>query len=359
MIVAVERVREYADLPVEPTGGSVHPPPEWPLRGGIEIDGLKMRYRPELPEVLRGLKCTIRPGEKVRKIKIKITIGMHCRLHRDALSPARFCSFHTSAHLPLPAIAYVLRLLLLDLPVIIIIIIITIIALQVGICGKTGSGKSSLVSTLFRLADVQEGAIRIDGIEVGDVPLARLRSAMTILPQDAALFSGSLRQNLDPTMQYQDKALWEVLGKVGMRRKVEALAARLEDEVADGGENWSHGERQLLCMARALLQRRKICVMDEATANLDAESDAVLQETIRREFSGATVLTIAHRVHSIRDCDKILVLGDGLLLEAGSPDELLRDENSAFTGLVRGLEEAERRANADAAGGGGGGGGAA
>lgn len=206
---------------------------------------------------------------------------------------------------------------------------------RIGIVGRTGAGKSSLLSVLFRLADVLEGEVLIDGVDIRAMPLAQLRSHIAIIPQEANLFSGPLRRNLDPLEQFSDEDILVALDRVSLRDAVESSPDGLQSVVAEGGENWSHGQRQLLCMARALLRQCRIVVLDEATAACDMETDALLQRTIREHFRGATVLTIAHRIHTILDSDRVMVLNRGRIAEFDSPQRLLADTSSAFSSLLR------------------------
>ncbi|TMW58919.1 hypothetical protein Poli38472_007064 [Pythium oligandrum] len=207
---------------------------------------------------------------------------------------------------------------------------------KVGICGRTGSGKTSLVGVLFRTVECSSGVVRIDGVDIATLPLSTLRAKLTIIPQDPMLFSGSLRFNLDPFNENSDAELWEVLRKVHLASVVEQWNEGLEYEVAEKGDNASVGQRQLICIARALLRRSLIVVMDEATANVDQESDKLIQQTVRDSFAGpsTTVLCIAHRLETILHSDKILMLDNGRVKEFGSPQTLLQRSDSAFRALV-------------------------
>ncbi|OQR94186.1 ATP-binding Cassette (ABC) Superfamily [Achlya hypogyna] len=205
---------------------------------------------------------------------------------------------------------------------------------KVGICGRTGSGKSSLVSALFRLVEVQSGQIVLDGVDIATLPVQTLRSKLTIIPQDPVLFSGSLRFNLDPSGNADDAALWGALKKVQLATFVDARGG-LEFEVAEKGGNLSVGQRQLLCIARALLRDTKVVVLDEATANVDVESDRLIQEAIRSCFADVTLLVIAHRLETILHCDKILVLDHGRVVEFDAPGVLQAKDGGAFQGLMQ------------------------
>lgn len=206
---------------------------------------------------------------------------------------------------------------------------------KIGICGRTGAGKSSLLSALYRLADVQEGSITIDGVSIADVSLDRLRSSLAIIPQEPTLFSGTMRKSLDPLGQFSDEDIWAALDLVSLKSVLEARPEGLNSPVVEGGENWSHGQRQLICMARAVLRRCRIVVLDEATAACDVETDALLQRTIRTVFRDCTVLTIAHRVNTIIDADRVACLHQGVVVEFDTPAALLANPSSMFASLVR------------------------
>merc|ERR1719500_735471 len=206
---------------------------------------------------------------------------------------------------------------------------------RVGIVGRTGAGKSSLTLALFRLIEPASGRILIDGVDITKLGLHRLRSRLTIIPQDPVLFSGTLRHNLDPFEQYSDAAVWSSLRQSHLADFVTGLASGLQHEVSEGGENLSVGQRQLICLARALLRKTKVLVLDEATAAVDLETDDLIQTTIRKEFAGSSVLTIAHRLNTIMDYDRIMVLDKGELREFDRPNELLKNSESIFYGMVK------------------------
>ena len=206
---------------------------------------------------------------------------------------------------------------------------------KIGICGRTGAGKSSLTLALFRIIEPAGGRITIDGIDVSTLGLHTLRSHLTIIPQDPVLFTGELRFNLDPSGECTDEALWKALEMSHLKTHVAQLPEGLDHEISEGGANFSMGQRQLICLARALLRKTKILILDEATASVDLDTDAMIQTTIRDSFADCTVLTIAHRLKTILDSTRIAVLSEGKLEEMGTPDDLLADPNSTFSSLVR------------------------
>ncbi|XP_056140090.1 multidrug resistance-associated protein 5 isoform X2 [Lampris incognitus] len=209
---------------------------------------------------------------------------------------------------------------------------------KVGIVGRTGSGKSSLGVVLFRLVELCGGSIRIDGVNICDIGLADLRSKLSIIPQEPVLFSGTVRSNLDPFAQYGEEQVWDALDRTHMKDCVSQLPLKLESEVLENGENFSVGERQLLCVARALLRQCKVLILDEATAAMDTETDTLIQETIRNSFQDCTTLTIAHRLHTILNCDRIMVLNQGKVVEFDEPSKLLANENSRLSAMLAAVE---------------------
>ncbi|XP_071374656.1 ATP-binding cassette sub-family C member 11-like [Centroberyx affinis] len=211
---------------------------------------------------------------------------------------------------------------------------------KLGIVGRTGSGKSSLGVALFRLVEPAAGSVLIDGVDITAIGLQDLRSNLSIIPQDPVLFSGSVRYNLDPFSRYSDTQVWAALEKTYMKKtvtlfpQVDALEGKLQAEVLENGENFSVGERQLICMARALLRNSKIILMDEATASIDAETDALIQISIRESFRLCTVLTIAHRINTVLQADRILVLDHGQVVELERPEVLQQRSGSLFSSLL-------------------------
>uniref|UniRef100_A0A3Q2CNF4 Multidrug resistance-associated protein 4 n=1 Tax=Cyprinodon variegatus TaxID=28743 RepID=A0A3Q2CNF4_CYPVA len=219
---------------------------------------------------------------------------------------------------------------------------------KVGIVGRTGAGKSSLVSALFRLAEPQ-GKIYIDGVVTSDIGLHDLRQKMSIIPQDPVLFTGSMRKNLDPFNQHTDEELWNALQEVQLKSVVEELPGKLETVLAESGSNFSVGQRQLVCLARAILRRNRILIIDEATANVDPRTDDLIQKTIRDKFRECTVLTIAHRLNTIIDSDRILVLDAGQIHAYDEPYVLLQDTKGIFYKMVQQTGKQEAAALMEAA----------
>jgi ABC-type multidrug transport system fused ATPase/permease subunit len=195
---------------------------------------------------------------------------------------------------------------------------------------------------LFRICELAEGSIQLDGVDISKVDLETLRSNLSIIPQDPVLFSNTVKFNLDPTLRLDDETLWEALRKVGMETAVREMGG-LEALVSEGGENFSQGQRQLICIARALMRNAQILVMDEATASIDNETDAMVQEMIAKNFAHCTILTIAHRLNTIMESDRILVLDDGEIVEFDAPRNLLQNANGQFFKLVKMSEQATNK----------------
>uniref|UniRef100_A0AAY4E1J1 Multidrug resistance-associated protein 4 n=1 Tax=Denticeps clupeoides TaxID=299321 RepID=A0AAY4E1J1_9TELE len=275
MMTSVERVVEYTELENEAAWETQkRPPPDWPSQGLITFDRVNFSYSPDGPVVLKNMKATFRPREKV------------------------------------------------------------------GIVGRTGAGKSSLISALFRLAE-PEGRIYVDSILTSELGLHDLRQKMSIIPQDPVLFTGSMRKNLDPFSQHSDEDLWSALEEVQLKAAVEELPGKMETVLAESGSNFSVGQRQLVCLARAILRRNRILIIDEATANVDPKTDELIQKTIRDKFRDCTVLTIAHRLNTIIDSDRILVLDAGRIHEYDEPYVLLQNQDSMFYQMVKQTGKAE------------------
>uniref|UniRef100_A0A8C3MWZ9 ABC-type glutathione-S-conjugate transporter n=1 Tax=Geospiza parvula TaxID=87175 RepID=A0A8C3MWZ9_GEOPR len=257
--VAVERVREYLKTPKEAP---------WTLNGKLQGQDWPTEGRIEF----RNYSLCYRPGLELALRRVSVTINRHEKI---------------------------------------------------GITGRTGAGKSSLAVGLLRLVEAAEGAILIDGQDIAQLGLHDLRTKITVIPQDPVLFSGSLRMNLDPLNQYTDADIWTALELTQLKNFVADLPEQLEYKCTDQGENLSTGQKQLLCLARALLQKAKILILDEATAAVDLETDAQIQCMLRTQFRDSTVLTVAHRVNTVLDCDRILVLENGRIAEFDTPEHLI------------------------------------
>jgi len=272
---SVERMLEYDSQPAEAAADTpplieATLPKNWPNSGALTVEKLQMRYRPELPLVLRSVSFEVPHAHKV------------------------------------------------------------------GIVGRTGSGKSSLFTAFFRLVEPCGGRILLDGVDVMTLGTKQLRRSMALVPQDPFMFGGTVRQNLDPFNEHSDEALWQALQRTGLKAFVEEDPKKLELLVVDNGANFSLGQRQLLCMSRALLRNCRVLLMDEATASVDLDSDAIIQTTVRESFAQCTVITIAHRLNTIMDSDKVLVMSDGAVAEYGAPVDLLKDAAGPFSALVQG-----------------------
>ncbi|KAJ3487460.1 hypothetical protein NLG97_g6406 [Lecanicillium saksenae] len=266
----VKRIDDYSRIQQEPTS-EVDVPDSWPAQGRIQFKGLTAGYHSELPAVLHNLTFTVEPGELV------------------------------------------------------------------GVVGRTGAGKSSLTLALTRLIGVREGSILIDGFDISTIKLPLLRHRILVIPQDPHLFRGTLRSVLDPDGTYQDQELLGALSRVQLRTDNIHDASQLSDlsfVIEDGGRNISQGQRQILYLAKALLTRKRIIVMDEATSAVDMETDLNMQSAIRNELSAATVLVVAHRLATIADFSKILVLDHGKGVEFGTPKDLY-NQKGMFWKLVQ------------------------
>ncbi|OAP61776.1 hypothetical protein AYL99_03979 [Fonsecaea erecta] len=290
---ATERIVEYSNITTENQGG-VDAPAAWPTEGNLEVNDLVVAYAPDLPPVLKGLTFKVTKNQRV------------------------------------------------------------------GVVGRTGAGKSSLTLALFRFLEARSGSIYIDGVDISKIKLYDLRSRLAIIPQDPVLFSGTVRSNLDPFEQQTDKELKEALARVHLISSTTASSSAvasgsatpipdqhdtetasninifrsLSSKISEGGLNLSQGQRQLLCLARAIVSRPKIMVLDEATSAVDMETDALIQRSIREEFTDSTLIVIAHRLSTIADFDKILVMGEGKVLEFDHPRELMRKKGGVFRGMV-------------------------
>ncbi|KAI9219265.1 P-loop containing nucleoside triphosphate hydrolase protein [Blastocladiella britannica] len=268
--VSVERIAEYSEtVDQEPVGGTP-PPADWPARGDLVVHNLTMKYPSSTTPVLRGVSFSV-PGKT-----------------------------------------------------------------KVGVVGRTGAGKSSLALAMLRMLEAEDndGYIEIDGVRTRDVPVHTLRSRITMVPQDPVLFEGTLRSNLDVLGEYDDATCWNALERVHFFESIHSSGTEtswtLESAVAAGGKNLSVGQRQLLSLARALVRRSKLIIMDESTANVSPDLDAKIQVTVRAEFTDSTILVIAHRLRTVCDFDKILVLDQGQVVEFGSPFELISRDQGTF-----------------------------
>jgi len=255
------------------------PPAVWPEEGSVEYDNVTMRYRPSLPTALKGVTFRVNPREKV------------------------------------------------------------------GIVGRTGSGKSSILQVLFRLVEIEQGSIKIGGLDIRAVGLRALRSRIGVIPQDPTLFSGTLRVNLDPTFSCNDEELLDALSRVYLStfQSGSESICDLNMRVEEAGRNFSVGQRQLICVARALVRRCRIIILDEATASVDTDTDMRIQQTIRTHFADATVLTIAHRLETIMHCDRIILIDRGRVAEEGEPCALLLDRpNGRLSDMVKSMRSDDR-----------------
>ncbi|KAG0223167.1 hypothetical protein BGW42_006079 [Actinomortierella wolfii] len=205
---------------------------------------------------------------------------------------------------------------------------------KIGVVGRTGAGKSSIMVALFRMVEASHGTIKIDGVDISTLGLLDLRTRLAIIPQDPVLFSGTIRSNLDPFQKHSDQALWDVLERSNLKSYVQEAQGGLDSQVAEYGENLSVGQRQLLCLARAMLTNARVLIMDEATANVDVQSDVLIQQAMRKEFHDRTILTIAHRLNTVIDFNRILVLDHGEVKEFDTPANLLNNPDSVFSSMV-------------------------
>ncbi|XP_077981991.1 ATP-binding cassette sub-family C member 5-like [Glandiceps talaboti] len=281
---SAERIIQYVDELYEEAEAIIpgkRPAAKWPQYGRVQYINFSMRYRENLPLVLKNITLDFKPQEKV------------------------------------------------------------------GIVGRTGSGKSSLGVGLFRLVEPSTGYIDIDGVNCHEIGLFDMRSKLAIIPQDPVLFIGTVRYNLDPFEIYTDRQIWGALEKCYMMKAIKSLEEGLEAPVIENGENFSVGERQLMCMARALLRNSKVLMLDEATAAIDTETDSLIQVTIREAFKECTMLTIAHRLNTVLTCDRILVMSDGEVAEFDTPDTLIAKPNGMFASMLKAAESSKRMARAD------------
>ncbi|KAJ9657678.1 hypothetical protein H2201_008084 [Coniosporium apollinis] len=285
---ATERILEYTNITTEPEGGA-DAPAAWPTEGRLAVSNLVVGYAPDLPPVLKGLTFDVEPNERV------------------------------------------------------------------GVAGRTGAGKSSLTLALFRFLEAREGSIYIDGVDISKIKLYDLRSRLAIIPQDPVLFSGTVRSNLDPFNEHSDVELREALARVHLIASESSEGSSthepepsgsstpthtntnpfstLSTPISEGGQNLSQGQRQLLCLARAIVSRPKIIILDEATSAVDKATDELIQRSIREQFTDSTLLVIAHRLSTIADFDRILVMGEGRVVEYDTPKKLF-EAGGTFRGMV-------------------------
>lgn len=205
---------------------------------------------------------------------------------------------------------------------------------KIGVVGRTGCGKSTLIQALFRVMEPSGGKIFIDGVDISKLGLHDLRSRYGIIPQEPVLFEGTVRSNIDPIGLYSDEDIWKSLERCQLKGVVAAKPDKLDASVVDSGDNWSVGQRQLLCLGRVMLKRSRILFMDEATASVDSQTDAVIQGIIREDFAACTIISIAHRIPTVMDCDRVLVIDSGRAAELDKPSRLL-ERHSLFAALVQ------------------------
>lgn len=205
---------------------------------------------------------------------------------------------------------------------------------KIGVVGRTGSGKSTLIQVFFRLVEPTGGKIIIDGIDICTLGLHDLRSRFGIIPQEPVLFEGTVRSNIDPTGQYTDDEIWKSLDRCQLKDAVASKPEKLDSLVVDNGDNWSVGQRQLLCLGRVMLKQSRLLFMDEATASVDSQTDAVIQKIIREDFAARTIISIAHRIPTVMDCNRVLVVDAGRAKEFDTPSNLLQRQ-SLFAALVQ------------------------
>ena len=201
---------------------------------------------------------------------------------------------------------------------------------KVGIVGRTGSGKSTITLCLFRILEATEGKILIDDVDISKLGLEILRHNLTIIPQDPALMEGSLRYNIDPLEKSDDNEIIKVMEKIGFDYIIKRDKQGLNQEIAEGGSNLSVGEKQLICITRAILRKSKIIIMDEATASIDYKTEEIIQKAVSEILNDSTFITIAHRIKTILNYDRILTLDNGKIVDFDTPKNLLNDKNSLF-----------------------------
>jgi len=213
---------------------------------------------------------------------------------------------------------------------------------KIGVVGRTGAGKSTLCLALCRIVEAHSGCILIDGVDIAKIGLDQLRDKITIIPQDPTLFTGTLRFNLDPQRAHSDAELLELTSQAALDKLVARDSRGLDQPIDEHGQNLSSGEKQLLCICRAVLKRNRVVLMDEATANIDIKTEQTIQRLIRDKFADATVITIAHRLNTIVHSDRVLVLSKGRVEEYDCPQKLLQNPDSIFSSYVKQLQKKNR-----------------
>ncbi|KAI5069363.1 hypothetical protein GOP47_0015664 [Adiantum capillus-veneris] len=304
-VVSVERINQYLHLPSEapPVIEDQRPPKQWPNKGCVVLEDLKAcRVKTHLCTCFES---AFRVGFTKNTTFRNVSIFFQIRYQPTSPLVLRgiTCTFEGGK--------------------------------RIGVVGRTGSGKTTLISALFRLIEPAGGRILIDEVDITSIGLHDLRSRLGIIPQEPTLFRGTVRTNLDPLNLYCDDSIWQALDRCQLGNIIRESSFQLEAPVSDEGENWSSGQRQLFCLGRVLLKESKVLVLDEATASVDSQTDAVLQKVIREEFVDCTVITVAHRIPTVIDSDMVLALRDGKLIEYDKPSRLLEDENSLFARLVK------------------------
>ncbi|MGH0122629.1 UNVERIFIED_CONTAM: hypothetical protein FKN15_029058 [Acipenser sinensis] len=353
---AVKRINGLLKIEPENYEGLLSPsqiPTNWPHQGEIQIQNLSVRYDSTLKPVLKHVHAHISPRQKVSNYlnwmvrnlaDMEVQLGAVKRIngllkiepenYEGLLSPSQIPTnwpHQGEIQIQNLSVRYDSTLK----PVLKHVHAHISPRQKVGICGRTGSGKSSFSLAFFRMVDTFEGRIIIDGIDIAKLPLQTLRSRFSIILQDPILFSGTIRFNLDPEGKCTDSMLWEALEIAQLKPVVKALLGGLDAMVTEGGENFSLGQRQLFCLARAFVRKSSILIMDEATASIDMATENILQKVVMTAFSDRTVVTIAHRVHTILNADLVIVMKRGIILEYDRPEVLLEREDSVFASFVQ------------------------